>query len=190
QPIKLTGIPKKVPDIIELKVGGGDLAARLTYAKGILGKEVDVSEAVKVGSMIDIIAATTGHGFTGHVTRFNVKLLSHKNSKHRRMIGTQGAWHPNWVQATVPNAGQHGYQQRTEYNKRVLKIGEVPDEINPSGGIPHYGLVRNKYILFHGSVPGPAKRLLKLREAIRYHAGVTVQAPDITYISTTSKQGI
>ena len=59
------------------------------------------------------------------------KLLSHKNSKHRRMIGTQGSWHPNWVQSTVPNDGQRGFHQRTEYNKRILKI--APDDVNSSG---------------------------------------------------------
>ena len=45
------------------------------------------------------------------------------------MIGTAGSWHPNWVQATVPQAGQTGYHQRTEYNKRILKIGENGEEI-------------------------------------------------------------
>lgn len=189
QPTKVTGIPKKVPDIMELRIGGGDLPARIAYAKEILGKEVDVSDIVKTGAMLDVVAATTGRGFQGHVKRFGVKLLTHKNSKHRRMIGTQGSWHPAWVQSTVPNAGQHGYHQRTEYNKRVLKIGEVPDEINPAGGFPHYGLVRNKYIMFHGSLPGPSKRLVRLRDAVRYHAGVTIEAPEISYVSTTSQQG-
>lgn len=189
QPTKVTGIPKKVPDIMELRIGGSDLPTRIGYAKNILGTEVDVTDTVATGAMLDVVATTTGRGFTGHVKRFGVKLLTHKNSKHRRMIGTQGSWHPAWVQSTVPNAGQHGYHQRTEYNKRVLKIGEVPDEVNPAGGFPHYGLVRNKYIMFHGSLPGPCKRLIRFRSAIRYHAGVTVEAPEISYVSTTSKQG-
>jgi large subunit ribosomal protein L3 len=106
------------------------------------------------------------------------------------MIGTQGSWHPNWVQATVPNAGQMGYHQRTEYNKRVLKIGENGEEITPSGGFPHYGTIRNSYILLHGSIPGPVKRLISMRDAIRYQRGVKVEKPEITYISTTSKQGV
>ncbi len=105
------------------------------------------------------------------------------------MIGTQGSWHPNWVQATVPNAGQMGYQQRTEYNKRVLKIGEKGEEITPSGGFPHYGVVRNSYVILHGSIPGPTKRLISMRDAIRYQRGVKIEKPEITYISTTSKQG-
>ena len=139
--------------------------------------------------MLDTIAVTKGKGFQGAVKRWGVKLLTHKNSKHRRMIGTAGSWHPNWVQATVPQAGQMGYHQRTEYNKRVLKIGENGEEITPTGGFPHYGVVRNPYILLHGSIPGPAKRLISMRDAVRYQRGVKVEKTEISYISTTSKQG-
>jgi len=92
----------------------------------------------------------------GTIKRHHVKLLLHKNSKHRRMIGTAGSWHPSWVQATVPQAGQMGYHQRTEYNKRVLKVGENGEEITPAGGFPNYGVIRNSYILVHGSIPGPS----------------------------------
>jgi large subunit ribosomal protein L3 len=106
------------------------------------------------------------------------------------MIGTAGSWHPNWIQATVPQAGQMGYHQRTEYNKRILKIGEKGEDINPNGGFPHYGLVRNSYVLIHGSIPGPTKRLISMRDAIRYKRGVEVEKPEISYISTTSKQGV
>jgi large subunit ribosomal protein L3 len=190
QPKLVTGIPKKIPEIREFRIGGGSIEDRIKYAKDILGKELKVNDVIKEGDMFDTIAVTTGKGFQGHVKRFGVKLLSHKNSKHRRMIGTQGSWHPNWVQATVPNAGQLGYQQRTEYNKRVLKIGEDGEEINPSGGFPHYGLIRNSYVILHGSIPGPVKRLISMREAIRYQRGVEVQKAEITYISTTSKQGV
>ena len=106
------------------------------------------------------------------------------------MIGTAGSWHPNWIQATVPQAGQMGYHQRTEYNKRVLKIGENGEEITPAGGFPHYGIIRNAYVLLHGSIPGPAKRLIGMREAVRYQRGVKVEKAEVSYISITSKQGV
>jgi large subunit ribosomal protein L3 len=82
-----------------------------------------------------------------------------------------------------------GYHQRTEYNKRILKIGENGKEITPAGGFPNYGEIRNQYIIIHGSIPGPAKRLIRLRDAVRYQKGVKVEKPEITYISTMSKQG-
>ena len=190
QPILVTGIPKKKPEIRELRIDGGTIEDQIKYSKDILGKEVKVSDVIAEGDMLDVIAVTKGKGFQGHVKRWGVKLLSHKNSKHRRMIGTAGSWHPNWIQATVPQAGQMGYHQRTEYNKRVIKIGDKGEEITPAGGFPHYGVVRNSYVLLHGSIPGPVKRLIGMRDAIRYQRGVKVEKPEITYISTTSKQGV
>jgi large subunit ribosomal protein L3 len=190
QPKLVTGIPKKIPEIRELRINGGTIDECITYAKEILVKEIKIEDVMKEGDMLDILAVTKGKGFQGHVQRWGVKLLTHKNSKHRRMIGTQGSWHPNWVQATVPNAGQMGYHQRTEYNKRVLKIGENGEEITPSGGFPNYGNVRNSYVVIHGSIPGPSKRLISMRDAIRYKRGVKVEKPEISYISTTSKQGV
>ena len=190
QPKLVTSIPKKIPEIREMRVSGGNYEEQVEYAKKILGKELKVNDAVTEGDMLDIIAVTKGKGFQGHVKRWGVKLLTHKNSKHRRMIGTAASWHPNWIQATVPQAGQMGYHQRTEYNKRILKIGEKGEDINPTGGFPHYGLVRNSYLLIHGSIPGPTKRLISMRDAIRYKRGVEVEKPDISYISTTSQQGV
>jgi len=189
QPKLVTSIPKKTPEIREMRISGGSIEEQIKYVKEILGKELKINDVVKEGDMVDTIAVTKGKGFQGAVKRWGVKLLTHKNSKHRRMIGTAGSWHPNWVQATVPQAGQMGYHQRTEYNKRVLKIGENGEEITPTGGFPHYGVVRNPYILLHGSIPGPAKRLISMRDAVRYQRGVKVEKTEISYISTTSKQG-
>ncbi len=190
QPKLVTGIPKKIPEIREMRISGGSIEDQIKYAKEILGKELKINDTLTEGDMLDILAITKGKGFQGAVKRWGVKLLTHKNSKHRRMIGTAGSWHPNWVQATVPQAGQMGYHQRTEYNKRVLKIGDNGEDITPAGGFPHYGVVRNSYILLHGSIPGPAKRLISMRDAIRYQRGVKVEKPEVTYISTTSKQGV
>ncbi len=190
QPKLVKGIPKKAPEIREFRIGGGSIDDKIKYAKEILGKEIKINDTLREGDMVDTIAITKGKGFQGHVKRWGVKLLSHKNSKHRRMIGTAGSWHPNWIQSTVPQAGQTGYHQRTEYNKRILKIGDKGEEITPTGGFPHYGNVKNSYILVHGSVPGPSKRLVSLRDAIRYKRGVKVEKPEISYISTTSKQGV
>jgi len=190
QPRLVTGVPKKTPEIREFRIGGGSIDDQIKYAKEILGKEVKIGDALKEGDMIDTIAVTKGKGFQGHVQRWGVKLLFHKNSKHRRMIGTTGSWHPSYIQATVPQAGQMGYHQRTEFNKRVLKIGEKGEEITPTGGFPNYGVIRNSYIILHGSIPGPIKRLISMRDAIRYQRGVKVEKPEITYISTTSKQGV
>jgi large subunit ribosomal protein L3 len=118
-----------------------------------------------------------------------VKLLSHKNSKHRRGIGNLGPKRPGYVRSTVPASGQMGYHQRTEFNKKIIKVGASGEEINPKGGFINYGEVRNTYVLIYGSVPGPAKRLIRFRDATRAPKKADTAAVDITYISTESKQG-
>ncbi|EQD70803.1 50S ribosomal protein L3P, partial [mine drainage metagenome] len=189
-PDKVTGVPSKIPDLFEVRVGGGTLDSRLKYAMGKLGKQITFDDFSKSGNFVDVIGVTKGKGFTGHVKRFGVKLLPRKNRKHRRMIGTLGPWHPDWVRFTVPQAGQMGSHQRTVPNIRVIKYGKVgeSDDINIKGGFVGYGQVRSDYILLHGSIPGASKRLIKLRDPSRQKSQ-NVDKINITYISKESKQG-
>ncbi len=191
-PASVSGVDSKTPELMEIRVGGGDINGRIEFAKELLGKQVNVDDAIQAGQMTDVIAVTKGYGFESRVVRFGTKLLTHKNSKHRRMIGTQGSWHPAWVQSTVPNDGQRGFHHRTEYNKRVLRIGDPSEEgeaITPAGGFKHYGEVRNTYLMVHGSIPGPAKRLVRLRDPVRYNRDLEIVEPQISHVSMASKQG-
>ncbi|MEM2666661.1 MAG: 50S ribosomal protein L3, partial [Candidatus Bathyarchaeia archaeon] len=79
--------------------------------------------------------------------------------------------------------------QRTEYNKRILKIGMDGKEITPKGGFIRYGIVRGPYMLIEGSVPGPEKRPIKLRYPARPPKETPEAPPQITYISLESPQG-
>ena len=189
QPKMVKGVPKKVPDIMELRIGGGTIDERKEFAKSILGKEVTIKDFAAEGALVDVVAVTKGKGFQGVTKRWGVKLLSHKNSKHRRGIANLGPKRPGYVRSTVPGSGQVGYHQRTEFNKKLMKIGDDGSEITPRGGFLNYGDVANTYVLVHGSVPGPAKRLVRLRDATRQPKKANTEASDITYISTTSKQG-
>jgi LSU ribosomal protein L3P len=187
---KVKAISKKVPDITEIRVGGGSIKERIDYAKSILGKEVSFDSFSRSGKFVDIIAVTKGKGFQGHVKRWGVKLLPYKNRKHRRMIGTLGPWHPDWVRNTVPQAGQMGFHQRTEFNKRVLYYGKPEEKaITPKGGFLNYGEVVNSYILVHGTVPGSTKRIVKLRDPARQTVP-DVEKVGMTYVSVESKQGV
>ncbi|MCE7697990.1 MAG: 50S ribosomal protein L3, partial [Methanobacterium paludis] len=106
-------------------------------------------------------------------------------------VGSIGPWNPSRTMWTVAMAGQMGYHKRTEFNKKILKIGgaDEVDAVNPDGGFVKYGLVKNGYFIVKGSVPGPSKRLVMLRKAIRPH-GKHDDVPQISYISTASKQGV
>ncbi len=189
-PGDVSGIPTKRPDVFEARISGGTIPERIKFATQKLGKDLLFSDFSKEGQFVDIIGVTKGKGFQGHVKRFGVKLLPRKNRKHRRMIGTLGPWHPDWVRNTVPQAGQLGYQQRTAHNIRILKIGSKEDtsSVNPKGGNISYGLVKNDYVLLHGSVPGPSKRLIKFRDASRQRS-IPVEKITLSYISVESKQG-
>jgi large subunit ribosomal protein L3 len=190
QPKLVTGTTKKTPEIMELRIGGGKIADRVKFALDKLGKEITVNDFAKNGQMIDVAAVTKGFGYNGSVPRWGVKLQGHKDSKNRRDASPLGPFQPRFIRAgVVPMPGQMGYHNRTEYNKRILKIGADGAEITPAGGFLNYGVVRNGYLLLHGSIPGPAKRLIRLRDATRYLRGIEVAEPQLAYVSTSSKQG-
>lgn len=164
---KLSGIGKKKPEVFEVEVGGKDVKEKLEFAKSLLGKEVSAKDVFREGEFVDVIAVTKGKGTAGPVKRFGVKVQRRKAHGKERHVGTLGPEHPSHVRWTVPQAGQLGFQTRTEYNKRILKIGEKGEEITPKSGFVRYGVIKSNYMLVEGSVPGPKKRLVILRPAVR-----------------------
>ncbi len=188
-PEKVTGIPKKKPEIMENNISGTELKARFEYAKTLLGKSVNISDVFANGDIIDVLAITTGKGTQGPVKRWGIQLQKSKHSRAGsvREIGTLGPWHPSRVSWRVPQIGQTGYHQRTEFNKQIMQIGKDGKSVTPEGGILNYGIVRNDYIIIKGSVPGPAKRLVRMRPAIRQKK--TLPVPELTHVSLESKQG-
>jgi len=186
---RLVGVPKKKPDVMEIKIDGGSISEQFEYAKGLLGKTISVAEVFKEGQMIDAISVTKGKGFQGPVKRWGVKILSHKGRKTKRGVAALGPWKPPRVLYSVPRAGQMGYFQRTEHNKRILKIGTDGSEVSPEGGFVRYGPVRGTYILLDGSLPGPSKRLIRLRYPARPPKKVPEAPPKITHVSLESPQG-
>ncbi len=190
QPDLITGISSKTPTLFEIRVSGEKFDERRAFALQRLGQEIPIQDLAKEGEFVDVIGVTKGFGFQGHTQRWGVKLQPRKNSKHRRMIGTLGPHNPSFVSYRIPQAGQQGYHRRTQLNMRVLRIVKDPraDPITPAGGFPHYGEVRTSCVVLHGSLPGPAKRLLRFRTPIRSQVA-TVEKVDIRYLSTASKQG-
>ena len=190
QPAATSGVPKKVPDLMEIKVGGADIKKQTDFAFGLLGKEVALNNVVQTGAYADITAITTGKGTQGAVKRWGIALRKRKHSVggKERHIGTLGPWNPHHIRWQVPQIGQLGYQQRTEFNKRILKFSENANEITPAGGFLHYGVLKNPYVLIKGSIPGPVKRLIRIRPAMRQGEHV-VRMPTVQFVSVQSKQG-
>jgi large subunit ribosomal protein L3 len=189
QPSHIQSVPSKVPEVMEMGLTGGSVEEQLNFAKEKLGEEFSFADAFEEGKLTDIVAVTKGYGWQGVIRRFGGKLQSHKNSKKRRQHGNLGDFGTGYVRKTIRQGGQTGYHQRTEFNKRVLRISN-PEEhaITPAGGFLHYGEVKSQYILIKGSVPGPAKRLIRFRDAARGSSKPQHEL-DITFVSTASKQG-
>ena len=183
---RAAGLEQKRPYVFESAVaGGGSRAERYEYLAGILGKYVKIGQVFGEGAGVDAAAITKGKGWQGVIQRMGAKRKQHKSRKTVRELGSLGPISPQYVMYTVPRAGQMGFHQRTEYNKRVMVVGEAEDGgrgkggprargpaapaegVNPPGGFKHFGLVGGDYMILKGSIPGTYRRLVKLRRAAR-----------------------
>jgi len=181
-----TNIPKKKPDVNEIALGG-TTQEKLDYASSVLGKEITARDAFSEKQFIDVTSVTKGKGFQGNIKRYGVKQQPRKSTGKRRHIGTGGAWTPAKKMWTEHQPGQLGFFTRTEYNKLIVKIGDNGSEVTPKGGFLRYGPVQNTYIMVYGSVPGPAKRIVRLTQPRRGHKDFNLT---LKHVDTSSKQGM
>jgi len=186
---KLSNLSKKKPEITEIEIGGGTVAQQFEYAKSLLGKTVTPEEVFKTGQYVDVAAVTTGKGWQGPVKRWGVTILQAKGRKTKRGIATLGPWNPHHLMYSIPRAGQMGYHQRIEFNKRILKMGKDGKEVTVKGGFIRYGILRGPYILMEGSIAGTEKRTITLRYPARPPKEFSEAPPQITHVSLDSPQG-
>ncbi len=192
-PGELSSVPKKRPDVMETRVGGGSLEDRLEFALELIddGGEHAMTDVFRAGEYADVAGVTKGKGTQGPVKRWGVQKRKGKHARQGwvRRIGNLGPWNPSRVRSTVPQQGQTGYHQRTELNKRLVAIDDAAEEgITPDGGFVNYGEVDGPYVLVKGSVPGPDKRLVRFRPAVR-PADQPRLDPEVRYVSTATNQG-
>ncbi len=184
-----TSAPKKKPDVAEIELGAGTIQQQFEYVKGLLGKTITVAEVFREGQYVDIASISTGKGFQGPVKRWGVTILQAKGRKTKRGIATLGPWNPHHVMYSIARAGQMGYHQRTEYNKRILRIGKDGKDATPKGGFLRYGIIRGAFMMLSGTIAGTEKRPIRLRYAARPPRNVAEEPPQITQISLESPQG-
>eukprot|EP00501_MAST-03F_sp_TOSAG23-6_P002306 GSMAST32.ASY1.ANO1.2408.1 assembled CDS len=179
--------------VMEIQINGGDVAA----------KQIPIDNVFNKDEMIDCIGVTKGKGFEGVTTRWGTSRLPRKTHRGLRKVACIGSWHPARMSFSVARAGQNGYHHRTEVNKKIYRIGKKGDEtscstevdltaksITPMGGFPHYGIVRNDWIMLKGCVVGCKKRVITLRKSIV--PNVSIQAREeivLSFIDTSSKFG-
>ncbi|MFC6990869.1 50S ribosomal protein L3 [Haladaptatus sp. GCM10025707] len=190
-PSDIKSIPKKRPDVMESRIGGGSMEERVEYGLELIaeGGVHEMSDVFRAGEYLDVGGVTKGKGTQGPVKRWGVQKRKGKHARQgwRRRIGNLGPWNPSRVRSTVPQQGQMGYHQRTELNKRLIALGDG-DDASVDGGFVGYGEVDGPYALVKGSLPGPDKRLLRFRPAIRPNDQPRLD-PEVRYVSTASNQG-
>ena len=178
---RAAGLEQKKPYVFEASVQGGDINKQFEHVKDNLGKEIKIEQIFETGASVDVAAITKGKGWQGVIQRYGAKKKQHKSRKTVRELGSLGPISPQNVMYTVPRAGQMGFHQRVEYDKRIMIMSNTNEnklKINPSGGFKHFGLVRGDFIILKGSVPGTYRRLIKLRRQIR-NAPAKVIKPNI-----------
>ncbi|KAJ3343159.1 60S ribosomal protein L3 [Gonapodya sp. JEL0774] len=200
---KKVAIGQKKAHLMEIQLNGGSISDKVSWAQSHFEKEVPISSVFEENEMIDAIAITKGHGFEGVTHRWGTKKLPRKTHKGLRKVACIGAWHPSRVTYTVPRAGQNGYHHRTEMNKKVFRIGKADDvrnastefdltekTITPLGGFPHYGIVKNDWVMIKGSCPGIKKRVITLRKSLLVHTKRSaLEQIQLKFIDTSSKFG-
>ena len=148
--------------------------------------------------------------FLGVTSRWHCKKLPRKTHKGLRKVACIGAWHPSRVQYTVARAGQKGYHHRTEVNKKIYRIGKgyyqegnkilknnaqtnfdlTDKSITPMGGFPHYGEVKQDFVMIKGCCMGPKKRVITLRKSMLVHTSRSSKEKiELKFIDTSSKFG-
>jgi large subunit ribosomal protein L3e len=196
-------IGQKKAHMMEVQINGGSVADKVEYSKNLFERTINVDAVFQKDEMIDCIGVTKGHGFEGVITRWGVTRLPRKTHRGLRKVACIGAWHPARVGYTVARAGQNGYFHRTQANLKIYRVGKGGDEksattefdltekgINPLGGFPHYGLIREDWIMVKGGVVGVKKRVITLRKTL-YPQTTRSAQEDIAlkFIDTSSKYG-
>ncbi|KAK1761461.1 ribosomal protein L3 [Echria macrotheca] len=201
--IRKTPLKQKKAHLMEIQINGGSVADKVEFGHGLFEKPISVDSVFEQDEVIDVIAVTKGHGYSGVTARWGTKKLPRKTHKGLRKVACIGAWHPSHVQWTVARAGQMGYHHRTSVNHKVYRIGKgdaddnaatevdvTKKKITPLGGFVRYGEINNDFVMVKGSVPGTKKRVMTLRKSMFIHTSrKALEKVDLKWIDTSSEFG-
>ncbi|UUD37085.1 50S ribosomal protein L3 [Mycoplasmopsis californica] len=119
-----------------------------------LGQEINAS-IFKEGDLIDVTGTSKGKGFAGTIKRWNQAIgpKSHGGgggSQPVRQTGSLGDISGNKVVKGMTMPGHLGHEKTTVQNLEIVKVD-----------------LKNNVIVVRGSIPGPKKSLVVLKEAIK-----------------------
>lgn len=203
----MKNLRQKKNNIFEIQINGGkDSAEKVAFGYKHFEQEVRIDQVFNKNEHCDVIGVTKGKGFAGVMKRWGTRHLQKKSHRGYRKVGCIGAWHPSRVAWTVARAGQEGYFHRTEVNKKIYRVGKgerggaknnattsvdiTEKNITPMGGFPHYGVVRDDFVMLKGCCIGPKKRFLLLRKSMIAPTSRThLEEVEPKFIDTSSKIG-
>lgn len=115
-----------------------------------VGQEISV-DIFAEGDQVDVSGISKGKGFAGAIKRhnFNRGPMAHGSKYHRRP-GSLGALGPNRVFKGRKLPGRMGTDKVTVQNLQVVKVDK-----------------ERNLILVKGSVPGPKKALLTIKQSVK-----------------------
>jgi len=203
--IKKIHLKQRKAHLMEVQVNGGSIADKVKFCVDLFEQPVKVDSVFNDNEMIDVCGVTKGHGTEGPVNRWGVTRLARKTHRGLRKVACIGAWHPARVQFQVPRTGQKGYFHRTEVNKKIYRMGKAIAEdpnnamtdfdltekaITPLGGFPHYGTVREDWLMVKGCIMGAKKRSMTLRKSLHQQTSRSaLEQINLKFIDTASKVG-
>ncbi|KAE9393195.1 ribosomal protein L3 [Gymnopus androsaceus JB14] len=177
-----TGLSQKKVYLMEIQVNSRSIPDKVKFSHGLFKKPVEVSSVFEQDECVDVIAVTKGHSFEGVTHHWGTKKLPRKTHKGLRKVACIGAWYPSKVMFLVPHAGQNGYHHCTKINKKVYRIGSGSDDANATtesdvtkkqttlmGGFPHYGIIKNNFLMLKGSIPGTKKCAITIQKLLMVH---------------------
>jgi len=201
--IRKLNLRQKKAHMMEIQVNGGSTSQKVNFALNLFEKQINVESVFEENEMLDVIGISKGHGFEGVTARWGTTRLPRKTHKGLRKVACIGAWHPSRVQWSVPRAGQYGYYHRTEINKKIYRIGKAganntattatdltEKKITPMGGFPHYGIVKEDFLMLKGGIIGSKKRVITLRKSmVPQTSRSALEKIALKFIDTSSKFG-
>ena len=116
------------------------------------GETVIKADVFAEGDKVDVTAKSKGHGYAGGIKRHGLKSgPSGHGSKYHRHAGSNGsASDPSRVMKGKKMPGHMGCEQVTVQNLEVVKVD-----------------AENGVLLIKGSVPGPKKSLVVIKETVK-----------------------
>jgi large subunit ribosomal protein L3e len=102
--ISKTPLKQKKAHLMEIQINGGSIADKVSHGHGLFEKPIEISSIFEDNEMIDVIAVTKGHGYSGVTSRWGTKKLPRKTHKGLRTCSGPSPVPVRTVIITVPRS--------------------------------------------------------------------------------------